>query len=62
MPIIGFLSRQAISMLAAVEFQNDKWAGSDQKFMLRMCNSLMQRLTRMFERFVVSFATTGYAI
>ncbi|KAI7886029.1 hypothetical protein K492DRAFT_156532 [Lichtheimia hyalospora FSU 10163] len=43
---------QAISMLAAVEFQNDKWAGSDQKFMLRMCISLMQRLTRMFERFV----------
>ena len=41
-------------MLAAVEFQNDKWAGSDQKFMLRMCISLMQRLTRMFERFVVS--------
>lgn len=52
-PTIRFFS-QAISMLAAVEFQNDKWAGSDQKFMLRMCNSLMQRLVRMFERFVVS--------
>ncbi|KAI7855257.1 exocyst complex component Sec3-domain-containing protein, partial [Circinella umbellata] len=43
---------QAASMLASVEFQNDKWLGSDQEFMLRLCNSLMQRLTRMFERFV----------
>ncbi|KAI9311228.1 exocyst complex component Sec3-domain-containing protein [Dichotomocladium elegans] len=36
---------QAVSMLAAVEFQNSKWAGSDQKFMLRMCSSLIHRLT-----------------
>ena len=43
---------QAASMLASVEFQNEKWLGSDQEFMLRLCNSLMQRLTRMFERFV----------
>ncbi|KAI8143952.1 exocyst complex component Sec3-domain-containing protein [Fennellomyces sp. T-0311] len=43
---------QAVSMLASVEFQNDKWQGSDQDFLLRLCSSLTQRLTRMFERFV----------
>ncbi|KAI9496495.1 exocyst complex component Sec3-domain-containing protein [Zychaea mexicana] len=43
---------QTASMLASVEFQNDKWLGSDQDFLLRLCSSLMQRLTRMFERFV----------
>lgn len=39
--------------MAAVEFQSDKWKGSDQEFLLRLCDSLMQRLERMFGRFVV---------
>ncbi|KAG0167424.1 hypothetical protein DFQ30_006068 [Apophysomyces sp. BC1015] len=43
---------QAVSMLAAVEFQQDQWHGSDQEFMLRLCSSLLQRLIRMFGEFV----------
>ncbi|KAF7721909.1 hypothetical protein EC973_003948 [Apophysomyces ossiformis] len=43
---------QAVSMMAAVEFQQEQLQGSDQEFMLKLCGSLMQRLTRMFGRFV----------
>lgn len=49
--------RQAVSMLAAVEFHSDKWNGSDQEFLLRLCDSLMQRLKRIFDRFIVSALT-----
>ncbi|CAO3701218.1 unnamed protein product [Rhizopus stolonifer] len=41
-----------VSMLAAVEYQQEKWEGSDQEFALKLCNSLSQRLTRMFENFI----------
>jgi hypothetical protein len=43
-------------MLGAVEFQQEKWEGSDQEFTLRLCKSILQRLTKMFESFIVSFA------
>lgn len=45
---------QAVSMLGAVEFQQEKWEGSDQEFTLRLCKSILQRLTKMFESFIVS--------
>lgn len=41
-------------MLGAVEFQQEKWEGSDQEFTLRLCKSILQRLTKMFESFIVS--------
>ncbi|EIE80531.1 hypothetical protein RO3G_05236 [Rhizopus delemar RA 99-880] len=41
-----------VSMLAAVEYQQEKWEGSDQEFALKLCESLSQRLTRMFESFI----------
>lgn len=41
-------------MLGAVEFQQEKWDGSDQEFTLRLCKSILQRLTKMFESFIVS--------
>jgi hypothetical protein len=41
-------------MLGAVEFQQEKWDGSDQEFTLRLCKSVLQRLTKMFESFIVS--------
>ncbi|KAG2192485.1 hypothetical protein INT47_002164 [Mucor saturninus] len=43
---------QAVSMLGAVEFQQEKWDGSDQEFILRLCKSILQRLTKMFESFI----------
>ncbi|KAG1084658.1 hypothetical protein G6F42_021696 [Rhizopus arrhizus] len=43
---------QAVSMLGAVEFQQEKWDGSDQEFTLRLCKSILQRLTKMFESFI----------
>ncbi|KAL1934170.1 hypothetical protein VTP01DRAFT_6352, partial [Rhizomucor pusillus] len=43
---------QVVGMLAAVEFHSEKWNGSDQEFLLRLCNSLIQRLRRMFDRFI----------
>lgn len=42
-------------MLGAVEFQQEKWDGSDQEFTLRLCKSILQRLTKMFESFIVSY-------
>lgn len=42
-------------MLGAVEFQQEKWDGSDQEFTLRLCKSILQRLTKMFENFIVSY-------
>ncbi|RCH95031.1 hypothetical protein CU098_005301 [Rhizopus stolonifer] len=44
---------QAVSMMGAVEFQQEKWDGSDQEFALRLCKSILQRLTKMFENFIV---------
>ena len=41
-------------MLGAVEFQQEKWDGSDQEFTLRLCKSILQRLTKMFETFIVT--------
>lgn len=41
-------------MLGAVEFQQEKWDGSDQEFILRLCKSILQRLTKMFESFIVN--------
>ncbi|KAI9481520.1 MAG: exocyst complex component Sec3-domain-containing protein [Benjaminiella poitrasii] len=43
---------QAVSMLGAVEFQQEKWDESDQEFVLRLCKSILQRLTKMFENFI----------
>ncbi|CEP09602.1 hypothetical protein [Parasitella parasitica] len=43
---------QAVSMLGAVEFQQEKWDSSDQEFTLRLCKSILQRLTKMFESFI----------
>lgn len=45
-------SRLAVSMLAAVEYQQERWEGSDQEFALKLCASLSQRLMRMFESFI----------
>ncbi|KAL4211949.1 exocyst complex component Sec3-domain-containing protein [Rhizopus microsporus] len=42
----------AVSMLAAVEYQQERWEGSDQEFALKLCASLSQRLMRMFESFI----------
>ncbi|KAI9254224.1 exocyst complex component Sec3-domain-containing protein [Sporodiniella umbellata] len=41
-----------VSMMAAVEYQQEQWEGSDQEFALKLCTSLSQRLTRMFENFI----------
>ncbi|KAI8382970.1 exocyst complex component Sec3-domain-containing protein [Blakeslea trispora] len=43
---------QAVSMMGAMEFQQEKWDGSDQEFALRLCKSILQRLTKMFETFI----------
>ncbi|KAI8364634.1 exocyst complex component Sec3-domain-containing protein [Radiomyces spectabilis] len=43
---------QSVSMLAAAEFQHEKWEDSDQVFVSRLCTSLMQRLARTFGRFI----------
>ncbi|KAI7899871.1 exocyst complex component Sec3-domain-containing protein [Cokeromyces recurvatus] len=43
---------QAVSMLGAVEFQQEKWDGSDQEFVLSLCKSILQRLTKMFQNFI----------
>ncbi|KAL0074941.1 exocyst complex component Sec3-domain-containing protein [Phycomyces blakesleeanus] len=43
---------QTVSMMSSVEFQQEERKESDQEFMLRLCSSLMQRLKRMFERFI----------
>jgi hypothetical protein len=43
---------QAVSVLSATEFQQEKWEGSDQEFTLRLCKSLSQRTTKMFETFI----------
>ncbi|KAI8967455.1 exocyst complex component Sec3-domain-containing protein [Mycotypha africana] len=43
---------QAVSMLGAVEYQQEKWEGSDQEFALRLCKSLLQRLTKIFNNFI----------
>ncbi|GAA5808968.1 hypothetical protein MFLAVUS_002368 [Mucor flavus] len=49
---------QAVSMLGAVEFQQEKWEGSDQEFTLRLCKSILQRLTKMFESFIADQVRT----
>ncbi|OBZ85134.1 Exocyst complex component 1 [Choanephora cucurbitarum] len=43
---------QAVSMMGAVESQQEKWDGSDQEFALRLCKSILQRLIKMFETFI----------
>jgi hypothetical protein len=55
------LFSQAVSMLGAVEFQQEKWEGSDQEFTLRLCKSILQRLTKMFESFIVSNLSLRYS-
>lgn len=52
--LFSFSDSQAVSMLGAVEFQQEKWDGSDQEFILRLCKSILQRLTKMFESFIVN--------
>ena len=49
-----FRYSQAVSMMGAVESQQEKWDGSDQEFALRLCKSILQRLIKMFETFIVS--------
>ncbi|KAI7862974.1 exocyst complex component Sec3-domain-containing protein, partial [Spinellus fusiger] len=43
---------QSVSMMSSVEFQQDEKKGSDQEFMLRLCDSLLKRLKHAFERFI----------
>ncbi|CAO3581957.1 unnamed protein product [Absidia cylindrospora] len=44
---------QAISMMASVEFQLEKWKESDQEFNFTFFDSLMLRIRRTFKQFVM---------
>ncbi|KAI9302709.1 exocyst complex component Sec3-domain-containing protein [Cunninghamella echinulata] len=43
---------QTVSMLVAVEFQLEKWKGSDQEFIFNFFDSLLLRILRSFKQFI----------